>query len=106
MLFTIGRLARGDRWCTADETYHRSKLAFARPADIDAVKAAVVFGVDIVARTTFDVEQPWPDDLRQRAIRRGMSVIFALQLMGCELKKEGVPPTDTQRLIGASKVRV
>lgn len=90
----------------ADATHARGKLVFAHPTDIPGVAAALAAGVDILAHTTHGELSPWPDALRDAAVKRHVSVIPTLQLMGYELKKENVPPDVTQKLIAASVAHV
>jgi imidazolonepropionase-like amidohydrolase len=85
-----------------EETHARGKLVMAHPTTLEAVRLALDVGVDVLVHTTLGEESPWDAATLARMKSAHMSVVPTFKLWGYELKKEGVPPSVVDALVGAT----
>jgi imidazolonepropionase-like amidohydrolase len=85
-----------------EETHARGKLVMAHPTTLEAVRLALDVGVDVLVHTTLGEEAPWDAATLQRMKSANMSVIPTFMLWPYELKKEDVPPSVVDSLVGAT----
>jgi len=73
------------------EAHAAGRLVVAHPTTNDGVARAVESGVDILAHTTPDGDEPWDDDLVARMRAADLAVIPTLTLWKWSLEQQDVP---------------
>jgi imidazolonepropionase-like amidohydrolase len=85
-----------------DETHAQGKLVMAHPTSLEAMRAGIAAGVDVLVHTTLGEKAPWDPAVIAQMTQQNMSVIPTFKLWKYELHKENVPAPVVDQLIGAT----
>ncbi len=85
-----------------EETHAHGKLVMAHPTTLEAIRLALDVGVDVLVHTTLGEVSPWDAATLARMKSAHMSVVPTFKLWLYELKKEDVPPSVVDTLVGAT----
>ncbi|HTU68087.1 MAG TPA: amidohydrolase family protein [Steroidobacteraceae bacterium] len=85
-----------------EETHAQGKLVLAHPTSLEAVRAAIVGGVDVLVHTTLGEKDPWDAAVVAQLIQHHVSVIPTFKLWVYELRKQDVPPPVIDKLVAAT----
>jgi imidazolonepropionase-like amidohydrolase len=85
-----------------EETHAHGKLVMAHPTTLEAIRLSLDVDVDVLVHTTLGEESPWDPATLASMNAAHMSVIPTFKLWFYELKKEDVPPSVVDSLVGAT----
>jgi imidazolonepropionase-like amidohydrolase len=98
----ITRMSADVARAAVEETHAHGKLVMVHPTTLEAVRLALDVGVDVLVHTTLGEESPWDANTLARMKSAHMSVVPTFKLWQYELKKEDVPPSVVDSLVGAT----
>jgi imidazolonepropionase-like amidohydrolase len=85
-----------------EETHAHGKLVLAHPTSLEAIRSGLAAGVDVFVHTTLGEKAPWDAAVVAQMKQQNVSVIPTFELWGYELRKQSVPPTVIDALVGAT----